>query len=268
MLLNEDLRRHAGKFYGKYAAEVSANEDPQHQGRIHVRVPSVFQDNTPVRARPCFTSGHFFVPPVGAKVWVEFEAGDTRYPLWVGTFYPVDTAPEPALQSPPDTRVIHTPSGHTIEFWDQDGEEKVVIRHKDDAFIALDRDGGVLVSNKNGSHLFLDAKDGKATFMEEHGNLLTFSNDGAVLVGKDGAMVELKGDTARLMAAKILLQGTTVALGEGAAQPTILGTTFSSMWTSFITHTHATAVGLSGPPVPPVLTLEAMMALTSAVVVK
>ncbi|WP_404370550.1 phage baseplate assembly protein V [Corallococcus coralloides] len=268
MILNDDLRRHAGKFYGKYAGEVTDNDDAQKLGRVRVRVPSIFQDSASVWARPCFTSGHFFVPPVGAKVWVEFEAGDTRYPLWVGTWYPPDTVVAPAQQSPPDTRVIHTPSGHTVEFWDADGEEKIVIKHKDASFVALDKDGGVLVSNKNGSHLFLDAKEGKATFMEEHGNLLTFSNDGAVMVGKDGAMVELKGDTAHLMATNIILQGTTVALGANAAEPTILGQTFAQMWNLFIAHTHATAVGPSGPPVPLPGPLAPGMGLTSSVVVK
>jgi hypothetical protein len=232
MLLNEDLRRHAGKFYGKYSAEVAANEDTQNLGRIHVRVPSVFQSNTPVRARPCFTSGHFFVPPVGAKVWVEFEAGDTRYPLWVGTFYPADAAPQPAAQNPPDTRVIHTPSGHTIELWDKEGEEKILIKHKDASFIELDKDGGVRVSDKN------------------------------------GAVVELKGDTVRLTASKVIVAASKVELGDGASEPTVLGKTFAGMWSTFITHTHATAVGPSGPPVPPALSLDAMMALTTAVVAK
>jgi hypothetical protein len=267
MIFSEDLRRHTGKFYGKYAGEVTANQDPQLVGRVQVRVPSIFADAA-VWARPCFPPGHFFVPPLGARVWVEFEAGDTRYPIWVGTYYPAEETPEAAAQTPPETRVLHTPSGHTIELWDQEGEEKIVIKHKQASFVTLDKDGGVLVANKNGSHLYLDAQDGKATFMEEHGNLLTLSSDGAVLVNNDGSMVELKGDTVRLMAKNILLQGTTVALGANAAEPTILGQTFSQMWNQFIFHTHATAVGPSSPPIPPTTPLGPGMGLTSSVVVK
>jgi len=265
MIVNDDLRRHAGKFYGKYAGEVTGNEDPDQVGRVQVKVPAIFGNTTTVWARPCFTSGHFFVPPVGAKVWVEFEAGDTRYPLWVGTYYPQGATPPPAQQGPPDTRVIHTPSGHTIEFWDQDGEEKIVIKHKQASFVTLDKDGGVLVANKNGSHLYLNAKDGKATFMEEHGNLLTFGDSGAVLVNKDGAMVELAGSTARLMATNIVLQGTSVALGANAAEPTILGQTFATMWNLFMTHSHAAP---GAPPLPMPGLLLPGVGLTSSVVVK
>ncbi|MEZ4769135.1 MAG: phage baseplate assembly protein V [Caldilineales bacterium] len=30
--------------------------------------------------------GLFAVPPVGANVWIEFEAGDPDYPIWAGGF--------------------------------------------------------------------------------------------------------------------------------------------------------------------------------------
>lgn len=232
MLLNEDLRRHAGKFYGKYAGEVTANDDPRKLGRVQVRVPSVFGEGSPVWARPCFTSGHFFVPPLGARVWVEFEAGDTRYPLWVGTWYPSGEVPPPATESPPDTRVIHTPSGHTIELWDKDGDEKIVIKHKQASSITLDKDGGV------------------------------------VLVGKDGAKVELKGDTARVVATTITLEGSKVELGAQASEPAVLGQTFAMMWSLFIKHTHATGVGPSSTPLPPGLELSPSMGLSSTVTVK
>ena len=31
--------------------------------------------------------GFFALPPVGAKVWIEFEGGDTDYPIWTGCFW-------------------------------------------------------------------------------------------------------------------------------------------------------------------------------------
>ena len=31
--------------------------------------------------------GFFAIPPVGANVWVEFEAGDTDHPIWSGCFW-------------------------------------------------------------------------------------------------------------------------------------------------------------------------------------
>jgi len=33
------------------------------------------------------------VPPTGANVWVEFEAGDTNHPIWSGCFWNKGDAP-------------------------------------------------------------------------------------------------------------------------------------------------------------------------------
>src|SRR6266850_6876277 len=125
-----DLQRHAGKYYGKYSGEVTDVADTEFFGRIKVKVPAVFGADVEVRARPCFPYGHFFVPPTGTKVWVEFECGDTHYPLWVGTWYPQGKSPADAAISPPENRVIQTASGHTVQIFDKDGEEKIVIKHK------------------------------------------------------------------------------------------------------------------------------------------
>src|SRR5579871_4147029 len=123
MFGSSDMERHAGKFYGKYSGEVTDNTDTETRGNITVKVPSVFGTDVEVLARPCLPFGHFFVPDVGAKVWVEFEAGDLRFPIWVGVWYPTDSTPKDAAISPPDNRVIQTPSGHTIEILDKAGEE-------------------------------------------------------------------------------------------------------------------------------------------------
>src|SRR5436309_3371122 len=147
MAIPAELERHAGKYYGKYSGEVTDNVDPQQLGRIKVRVPSVFGLDLEVMARPCMPYGHFFIPHVGCKVWVEFEAGDPNFPLWVGAWYPSGGPPAEAAQTPPDNRVIQTPSGHTIEIQDKSGEEKITIRHKLNSFIAIDKDGSVIIGN-------------------------------------------------------------------------------------------------------------------------
>src|SRR6516164_3467460 len=122
----EDVRHHAGKYYGKYRGAVVQNDaDPDHMGSIVVTVPSIFGPDAKVTARPCLPYGHFFIPPVGTQVWIEFEGGHTDYPIWVGTWYPRGATAAPAAISPPDNRVIQTASGHTIEIMDKAGEEKI-----------------------------------------------------------------------------------------------------------------------------------------------
>ncbi len=267
-MLSPDLARHEGKYYGKYSGTVTDNEDSEKRGRVKVRVPTVFGPELEVWARPCFPFGHFYVPDNETQVWVEFETGNPDFPLWVGTWYAEGKAPAEAAIAPPTNRVIQTPSGHTIEISDEGGEEKITIKHNGDSFVAIDKEGSVIISNQKGSHLYLNAKDGAANLIEEHGNLLSMSKDGAMLVNADGTLVELKGDTARILGKNVVLQGSSVALGEGAAEPTLLGQTFATMWNLFAAHTHATGVGPSGPPLPPPSPLGPGMGLTSAVVVK
>ena len=43
-------------------------------------------------ALPCVpyagtTSGFFAIPPVGAGIWIEFEAGDVSRPIWSGAWW-------------------------------------------------------------------------------------------------------------------------------------------------------------------------------------
>ena len=87
VLLDAATRR----FYGKYRGIVSDNNDPTSRGRLKVSVPAVM-GGTPVWAMPCVPYagdgvGFFALPEPGTGVWVEFEAGNPSYPIWVGCFW-------------------------------------------------------------------------------------------------------------------------------------------------------------------------------------
>lgn len=91
------------QFFGKYRGKVLNNIDPLLLGRIQVGVPAVLGEGQLSWALPCLpyagpSVGLFLVPPVGANVWVEFEAGDTDYPIWSGCFWGAGEVPaQPAL---------------------------------------------------------------------------------------------------------------------------------------------------------------------------
>lgn len=90
-------------FFGKYRGKVENNVDPMQMGRVQVSVPAVLGPGKMSWAMPCapFAGpgvGLFLVPPTGANVWVEFEAGDPHYPIWSGGFWGTGEAPaSPAL---------------------------------------------------------------------------------------------------------------------------------------------------------------------------
>ncbi len=80
------------KYYGKYRGTVVNNLDPDQRGRLMVEVPAVLGAIPSSWAEPCPPlagptgppMGVYFVPPIGAGVWVEFEAGDPDRPIWSG----------------------------------------------------------------------------------------------------------------------------------------------------------------------------------------
>ena len=90
-LVDTLLENATRRFYGKYRGTVVNNVDPTQRGRLQVSVPAVMGE-TAVWALPCVpyagaNVGLFLLPDIGTGVWVEFEAGNSNHPIWVGCFW-------------------------------------------------------------------------------------------------------------------------------------------------------------------------------------
>ncbi|GGX79764.1 hypothetical protein GCM10007160_03960 [Litchfieldella qijiaojingensis] len=116
------------RYYGKYRGTVEENEDPQKMGRIRVRVPKVLGDVVSPWALPCTPyagdgSGQYTIPPIGAGVWVEFEAGDPSLPIWSGGWWSPDQVPtnQDGDGKTPNMKVIRSEQGLMVSF-DDDGQ--------------------------------------------------------------------------------------------------------------------------------------------------
>lgn len=255
------------RFYGKYRGFIVNNADPEKLGRLRLRVPSILGKEVVTGwAMPCVPyggkadQGFLFIPEVGAGVWVEFEEGDLEFPIWVGTFWskPGGESELPKandeVQAPPTQKIIKTKKGHTIQLEDADGEEKIIVKHKDGAYFSLHKDGSVIIQNKNGSTISLDAENQNMLLAEEHGNYVCMNDkEGVVIVSKGGDVsVVLSGDQATVRAKEIFLQGATVVIGQGAVDPTlVLDPVTRANLENFLLHTHpVTAVAsFTGPPI-------------------
>ena len=77
------------------------------------------------------------MPPVGANVWVEFEAGNTSYPIWVGCFWKEDDL-DPN-EARPNVKMFRT--------------EKF-------SLTVDDENGDITIENEGGTRLLLTAIDG------------------------------------------------------------------------------------------------------------
>ncbi|TXH31745.1 MAG: baseplate assembly protein [Rhodospirillaceae bacterium] len=112
-------------FFGKYRGTVSNNIDPQGLGRLQVAVPSVLGPAANAWAMPCLPiagpqAGILALPPIGASVWVEFEAGDPGSPIWVGGFWP-QAGEMPQMQPDPASAALMLSAGGASLVIDRNG---------------------------------------------------------------------------------------------------------------------------------------------------
>ena len=118
--------RDSDRFYGKYRGSVVDNADPLQIGRLKATVHGVLGDDVPTGwALPCvpYTGagvGLFAIPPVGAGVWIEFEAGDTSRPIWTGGFWGTGQVPtdEQATPTQPSRKILRSDSGLMVSLDD------------------------------------------------------------------------------------------------------------------------------------------------------
>ncbi len=114
------------RFYGKYRGLVTVNVDPQNRGRLKATVPEVLGEIPSSWALPCAPyagtgAGFFAVPPIGAGVWIEFEAGEVSRPIWTGTWWatgelPMDEKGVPAQA--PTSKIMRTEFGLVLSMDD------------------------------------------------------------------------------------------------------------------------------------------------------
>jgi len=121
-----------GRYYSSYRGYVVDNEDEDDLGRIQVKIPSVTHNDVhPVWAYPKNQwggkdYGMQLLPLKGEIVWVEFEHGDPKYPIWNFAHRAIGEKPEEFISS--KIYGFKTPKGQLVIIDDRDGVEKIIIR--------------------------------------------------------------------------------------------------------------------------------------------
>lgn len=150
-LVVEVAEQQRSRFYGKYRGVVTDVDDPENMGRIRANVQEVLGDVESPWALPCAPyagdgMGSYHIPPVGAGVWIEFEAGDPSRPIWTGCWWGRNQVPqnESGIDAAPPIKIIRTESG---------------------MMVTMDDDNQVLsVSDENGDNILkLEVNSGKIT---------------------------------------------------------------------------------------------------------
>ena len=152
-----------GNFFGKYRGTVINNVDPMQMGRLMVQVPDVSNVLPSTWAMPSAPfagaqSGSVAVPPIGASVWVEFEQGNSDYPIWSGCFWGSSAeVPPMALAAPPGVQaiVIQSVGQNTLMISDVPGPTGgILLKSSSGAMISINA-VGITISNGQGATITL-----------------------------------------------------------------------------------------------------------------
>lgn len=171
------------KLLGGYRGIVKDVNDPDKLGRVKVFIPSIMSGNADDQRQwtnwcePKFVLagvdgqedvGSIVVPPVGSRVWIEFEMGDPDFPVYSGGMYQAatDTSPPKVSRGEDDgltpsttskggvtvqgsrantpqyplNTVFRTPKGITIELDDTSDDGRVRVQLPGGPFVELAND--------------------------------------------------------------------------------------------------------------------------------
>lgn len=254
-LVADLARRVHGKYYGKYRGFVADNADPDQLGRLTLKIPSVLGAEVSGWAMPCLPFGGtagigwFVIPEPKAQVWVEFEEGDPRRPIWTGTFWQNQgDPPDDAHKTPPTTRLVQTAAGHRLQFDDGDGHEQLRLHHAGGAELVIDEHGTITITDQAGNAITLDAAGEQISLADTHHNAVTLRASGIKLEDGNHNTLELAASGVTISSAgEIVLDAKAVVLGGRGGEPVLKGQGFLTL---FKTHVH-TATSLGSPTSPP-----------------
>lgn len=248
----------------RHTAVVAENADPETRGRIKVRCAGILGSEDAILRHwvwPCLDWGFFLVPDVGEQIEIEVVSGSDRDEVRGQAFLEEPNfryrgkrfnAPGGVSEFFTEAnygkrRGFATPSGHVLMFDDTDGARKVNLAWCGGgaafSMLSFDEDGSVVLANKNGSLLFLNARDGEMALMDEHGNSIS-SKDGELrIIDQNSNIISMKGTTVQLLAQSALTlsckdavidAGKVQLAGSGATEALILGTSFMTDFSAWI----------------------------------
>jgi hypothetical protein len=238
-----------------YTAEVTATDDPEQRGRIRCSCVGLLADedaDLPMWIEPELDWGWFVVPDVGEIVEIVAQKhgdGDDSFGQssleslalrWRGARHWTSGDPAVPREVPEDFKTNYgkrrgfaTPQGHLLMFDDTEGKEKLTLTWSGVregsakfSFYSIDEDGSLVMSNRNGSLMYFNAKDRQVTMVDEWGNSITTDELGIHIIDYNGNIIDMSLTSVQVISQSglILEASNGVKVGGIATSPMVLGT--------------------------------------------
>ena len=248
----EEIRLHGiekvlKRYYGVYRGIIASNTDSQNRGRITVSMPAIMgEEILPTFALPKDIrgggqdKGNFYPPDVKDGVWVEFEAGDLRFPVYSGGWLGAGELNEAFAYEAgvPTKRGFSNKYGHTMVFDETEGKEKIAFTtpaghffvmddtngafaiyliHDSGAQMQMDNEGNVKIFGKDGSYVFVNSEEGDVSLVSAAGAYVSVGE--AIKLqdssGENWATIDANGVTLNA-AAGTLVNGNSFGVSVGS----------------------------------------------------
>jgi uncharacterized protein involved in type VI secretion and phage assembly len=164
---SESRPRSQGRVTGVVTGIVTSNTDPDHLGRVKLRLPwrsDEFETDWARVVAPMAgkSRGIYFLPEIDDEVLVAFDGDDIRYPYVLGVLWSkTDPPPDKNEDGKNRIRLIKTPGGHLLKFVDRENEDVLLIQLRDGKKVEITNDGIKIDDGAN--KITLDAKAGSVS---------------------------------------------------------------------------------------------------------
>ena len=168
LLVEEEVPRPAGRWYGVFPALVTDIRDPDGQGRVKVSLPwspdgggARYEAWARIATLMAGNNrGSWFIPDTGDEVLVACQHGDPRWPFVVGGLWNGKDAPPQSMDGggENDLKVIRSRNGVRVVLDDKDGQEKLIVETPGGQRMTLkDGPGVVEIVDSNGNSVKLES---------------------------------------------------------------------------------------------------------------
>jgi uncharacterized protein involved in type VI secretion and phage assembly len=205
-------------------------DDPAGEGRIQVEFPWLAEGGISSWA-PIATlmagneRGSFFMPEIDDEVLVAFEHGDFDHPFVVGFLWNGEQRP-PQSDINASVRRLRTVSGHTLEFDDNGGQERVLLVTAGGHEIELkdSAPASITIKTSGGQEVKLSDTPASISIKTTGGNEISVSDaPPGITFNVSSGMVNLNCMQASLSASAILNVTAPMTVFSGVVQvPTLI----------------------------------------------
>lgn len=183
----------AKAYHGKHRGVVLNNVDPLFRGRILAEVPAVSSLFPTSWCEPCtplagIQMGAYFVPQIGAGVWIEYEQGDPTRPIWTGCYWgsaaEVPALAQAGLPASPSI-VLQTSGQNTMALSDMPGAAGGILLKTLTGLISISETGIVIQAGASTISLLgttITLTNGAASVVLGPANTVAVNIDGLVVM--------------------------------------------------------------------------------------